>query len=94
VFVRRLRAEIRAVVSKMLRECSGPPPSLRRSKVKRGVRGTDTANLAGKIKAINFDGRALVQFDGPDQGWHDIDLICLRVVPQSAPLGDGPDLRG
>ncbi len=52
------------------------------------------ANLAGKNKAINFDGRALVQFDGPDQGWHDIDLICLRVVPQSAPLGDGPDLRG
>ena len=52
------------------------------------------AGLAGKIKAINFDGRALVQFDGPDQGWHDIDLICLRVVPQSAPLGDGPDLRG
>ena len=38
------------------------------------------ANLAGQIKAINYNGRALVQFEGPDQGWHDIDLTCLRVV--------------
>jgi glycosyltransferase involved in cell wall biosynthesis len=40
--VRRLRAKIRVVVSEMPRECAGPSPSLRRSEVKRGVRGTDT----------------------------------------------------
>jgi hypothetical protein len=38
------------------------------------------AGLAGQIKAINFSGRALVQFDGPDLGWHDIDLRHLQVV--------------
>jgi hypothetical protein len=38
------------------------------------------AGLAGQIKAINYNGRALVQFDGPDQGWHDIDLRHLQIV--------------
>jgi hypothetical protein len=36
--------------------------------------------VAGQIKAINFNGLALVQFDGPDQGWHDIDLRRLQIV--------------
>jgi hypothetical protein len=52
---------------------------------------TPWANLAGRIKAINCNGCALVQFDGPDQGWHDIDLACLRVVSPSIPPGDRPD---
>jgi hypothetical protein len=36
--------------------------------------------LPGTIKTINQSGRALVQFDGPDRGWHDLDLAWLQVV--------------
>jgi hypothetical protein len=39
------------------------------------------AHLAGRIVTINYNGRALVQFEGPDQGWHDIDPQFLRVEP-------------
>ena len=47
------------------------------------------AGLSGQIKAINYNGLALVQFAGPDQGWHDIDLGRLQVVdrPESAAAG-------
>jgi hypothetical protein len=38
------------------------------------------AGVPGVIKAINFSGRALVQFDGPDLGWHDLDLAVLRLA--------------
>jgi hypothetical protein len=38
------------------------------------------AGVPGVIKAINFNGRALVQFDGPDLGWHDLDLAALRLA--------------
>ena len=38
------------------------------------------AGLSGQIKAINYNGLALVQFAGPDQGWHNIDLGRLQFV--------------
>ena len=41
--------------------------------------------LSGRIKTINMNGRALVQFDGPvDISWYDIDLSYLKVI--DAPL--------
>jgi hypothetical protein len=43
----------------------------------------ELARLAGKlgcVKSVNFNGRALVQFEGPDQGWYDIDPEFLKVV--------------
>jgi hypothetical protein len=39
------------------------------------------ANVAGKVVAINCNGQALVQFDGADTGWHDIDLAFLKLEP-------------
>jgi len=43
----------------------------------------ELARLAGKlgcVRSVNFNGRALVQFEGPDQGWYDIDPEFLKVV--------------
>jgi hypothetical protein len=42
------------------------------------------AGLLGWVVAINANGRALVQFEGADQGWHDIDPDFLTVVEKSA----------
>ncbi len=45
------------------------------------------ANFTGKVKTVNMNGRALVEFDGPaDIGWYDIDPSFLTVV-------DGPRPR-
>jgi hypothetical protein len=47
----------------------------------------------GRVKTINCNGRALVQFDsGNDRGWYDIDLDFLRVVepPPSDTTAGGP----
>lgn len=42
------------------------------------------AQWTGKVKTVNMNGRALVEFDGPvDIGWYDIDPAYLTVV-------DGP----
>lgn len=46
--------------------------------------------LSGKVKTVNMNCRALVQFDGPaDIGWYDIDTSFLRVIdaplPKAAP---------
>ena len=38
------------------------------------------AGRFGQIKAINLSGRALVQFEGLDPGWYDIDLGFLKIV--------------
>ena len=48
------------------------------------------ANWTGKVKTVNMNGRALVEFDGPvDIGWYDIDPAFLTVVegpkPKAAP---------
>jgi hypothetical protein len=36
------------------------------------------AGRKGQVKTINMNGRALVQFDGADQAWYDIDLSHLH----------------
>ena len=35
-------------------------------------------DVPGQIMAINYSGHALVQFEGADSGWHDIDLGYLQ----------------
>lgn len=47
----------------------------------------------GKVRTVNMNGRALVEFDGPaDIGWYDIDPAFLTVVdgprPKVAPAAD------
>jgi hypothetical protein len=37
------------------------------------------AGVPGRVVAINQNGQALVQFDGADQGWHDIGPEFLRL---------------
>lgn len=37
------------------------------------------ANIQGRVVTINRNGRALVQFDGADQGWHDLDPEFLKL---------------
>lgn len=40
----------------------------------------------GQIKTINFNGRALVQFDADNnRGWYDIDLDFLKIVDKPEP---------
>ena len=44
------------------------------------------ANLTGKVKTVNMNCRALVEFDGPvDIGWYDIDTSYLTVVDSPQP---------
>jgi hypothetical protein len=43
------------------------------------------AGVPGQIKTINMNGRALVQFDGADVGWHDIALDGLKITEKPAP---------
>ena len=39
------------------------------------------ADVHGRVVAINLNGRALVQFEGPDRGWYDIDPDFLKLEP-------------
>jgi hypothetical protein len=39
------------------------------------------ANLPARVVTINCSGRALIQFEGPDLGWHDIDPDYLKPEP-------------
>ena len=39
------------------------------------------ANVPGRVVTINYNGRALVQFEGPDRGWHDIAPAFLKLEP-------------
>ena len=42
--------------------------------------------MLGKVKTINFNGRALVQFDGlGNRGWYDVELDYLKVVDPPEP---------
>jgi hypothetical protein len=60
------------------------------------------ANWTGKVKTVNMNCRALVEFDGPvDIGWYDIDPAYLTVVdapvkravaPAKAPTANSPAL--
>jgi hypothetical protein len=43
-------------------------------------------DMVGQIKTVNFNGRALVQFDADsDRGWYDIALDYLKVVDKPEP---------
>jgi len=46
------------------------------------------AQTPGQVKTINCNGRALVQFEGADQTWHDIALDYLKVIDDPAPDDD------
>lgn len=53
------------------------------------------SGLTGRVKTVNMNGRALVEFDGPvDIGWYDIDPSHLEVVaapqPKSAASHEKP----
>ena len=39
------------------------------------------ADVPGRVVAINCNGRALVQFEGADAGWHDIEPAFLKREP-------------
>ena len=41
-------------------------------------------DMTAQVKTVNFSGRALVQFDGADRGWHDIELDHLKVIDRIA----------
>lgn len=43
------------------------------------------AGRTGQIKTVNMNGRALVQFQGADRAWYDIDLAHLKPAEKPAP---------
>lgn len=48
-------------------------------------------HMSGRIKTVNMNGRALVEFDGSNRGWYDIDLEFLKVVENGCgPVADSP----
>jgi hypothetical protein len=52
--------------------------------------------LTGRVKTVNMNGRALVQFDGYNNiAWYDIDIDFLRVVdaPPPPPVEEAPAKR-
>jgi hypothetical protein len=44
-------------------------------------------NVPGKVRTVNFNGRALVEFDGVDRTWYDLEIDYLKVVDKSEPNG-------
>ena len=44
-------------------------------------------NILGQVRTVNFNGRALVEFDGPDRTWHDLELDYLKVIDKSESNG-------
>ena len=43
------------------------------------------AGLSARVKNITMSGRALVQFEGADKGWYDIELDYVRVIDKPRP---------
>ncbi len=41
------------------------------------------ADVPGRVVSVNFNGCALVQFEGPEPNWHDIDPQFLKLAPAS-----------
>jgi hypothetical protein len=37
------------------------------------------ADLRGKVITVNCNGRALVQFEGPDEAWYEIEPEYLKI---------------
>ena len=54
-------------------------------------------DIVGRVRTVNFNGRALVEFDGPDRTWHDLELEYLKVIDKSesngteSPVADNTD---
>jgi hypothetical protein len=44
---------------------------------------TRFAGMSGRVVAVNFNGQALVQFDGPDSSRYDIAPEFLKLEPTS-----------
>jgi len=44
-------------------------------------------DIPGQVRTVNFNGRALVEFDGADRAWHDLELDYLKVIDKSQPNG-------
>ena len=42
------------------------------------------AGRVGQVKTVNMSGRALVQFEGADRAWYDIDLSHLKPAEKPA----------
>lgn len=43
-------------------------------------------DVVGQVKTVNFNGRALVQFDADsNRAWYDVDLGLLTIVDKPAP---------
>ncbi len=47
------------------------------------------AKVPAQVRTVNCSGRALVQFEGPDRGWHDIELDDLKVVDRPSQDANG-----
>jgi len=43
------------------------------------------AGKSGRVRTLNRNGRALVEFAGADRGWYDIELDYVRVVEPHEP---------
>lgn len=48
------------------------------------------AGRRGRVKAINYNDRALVEFEGADRAWYDIELDDLKVVDTAETSERGP----
>ena len=44
-------------------------------------------DVLGQVRTVNFNGRALVEFDGADRTWYDLELDYLKVIDKSQPNG-------
>ncbi len=42
-------------------------------------------NRVGRVKTINMNGRALIQFEGADKSRHDVELDYVKVVDKPEP---------
>ncbi len=48
------------------------------------------AGVSARVKTVNFNGRALVQFEGADRSWYDVELDHLKVVDPPQPAAEAP----
>lgn len=61
------------------------------------TRRPELARMAGKIGrviTVNFNGRALVQFEGVDESWYDIHPDFLKITAKPAAEGGEPASSG
>ncbi len=51
-------------------------------------------DIVGRVRTVNFNGRVLVEFDGPDRAWYDLELDYLKVVDKSQSNGSPSSSNG